>query len=501
MRVAIHLLRSVKRVKREPGEPALNFVGEPLPGHLLLLRPGSSFFKSQANRWTGNQPAGAKPELRVQLEHADDLPYALAAIGFIYTGELAGSPGTRELLGVRRLASFLGVKGCLEAVDTALLTVAQSGLMGVLRLYSRRELLPNGHDPAASALLPRLRAACREQLVKHAGNLQPDVSLSLPLQGGGSVKAGELLAWAFPDAPSMLSDPATKNQLLALPGAALEALLSSAGFAADSEDSVLLLLGCWFDANPATSSHRFKRLRRYVRLCQLSSVYFHGVLPLLKWFPVGAAELRFLCQYKEAPAGPLRQQLTDAGKAAGYALSSAWYSAFARPKCRSDAGRPYTWAVSKQTLELELSRSRRSSRDSPAFMRGAFSHGAKRVVARGFEWHLSLEDERGADKAGVYLYCTLPRVLGVGGADASALVGAACPGPCRAVVWRWRQDGGREEAFGFNFGSTHFQVGSAMGVATALLLQATPIDGASTAAARWQPFLRGDKVSGTLTWT
>ncbi|KAG2490615.1 hypothetical protein HYH03_011007 [Edaphochlamys debaryana] len=286
-----------KRVKAE--EVELDFIGDPLPGHLLILRPGSSFFKSQAERWSGvaKPPSDAELELRVPLEDPGDLRHALSTIGFTYTGEL-DVEGATDLLSVRRIASFLGVEGCLEAVDAALVARAQSGLHGVVELYACRQLLPGrDDDPAAAALLPALQAACREGLAK---SLRVPMA-TLPLPSGGSVKAGEVLAWAFPDAPSVLSDPATKRQLLALPAAALEALLSSESFGTDMEDTVLLLLAEWLSAHHGVAQNMtgvVERLCRCVRLSQLSSVYLHGVLPLVDWFPISPPELRFIQQYR-----------------------------------------------------------------------------------------------------------------------------------------------------------------------------------------------------------
>ncbi|KAG2490603.1 hypothetical protein HYH03_010995 [Edaphochlamys debaryana] len=365
-------------------------------------------------------PAGAIPELRVPLEDADDYPYAMSAIRFVYTGELDDS-GAFELLQTRRQASFLGVEGCPKAADAALVELARSRLSGVAELYACRQLLPDPeHDPAAAELRPRLKAACQEALVKRGGYKASEV---IKVTVGGSakaVKAGEVLAWAFPDAPSMFSNPATRKQLMALSSSALEALLSSEGFGTDVEDSVLLLLAEWL-ANKhmvrGTNADEGKRLCRCVRLCQLSSVYFHGVLPLIEWFPI-EEEFDYIAQYREVPDGPALAVLQQAGQRAGYDLTCDWYARSARPLGRSDAGHDYEWSFSREQLEAGLIR---PALESPlAKVVAINSFGGKdgvRLISRGFEWVPMLQWERFMEAAGFHFYPTLPGVLEVAPED------------------------------------------------------------------------------------
>ncbi|KAG2490600.1 hypothetical protein HYH03_010993 [Edaphochlamys debaryana] len=424
-----------KRLRMEDGERSQAVsMGNPLPGHLLILRPGSSFLKSQAERWAGEQTAGAKLELRVPLEDAGDYPYALSAVRFIYTGELDVGD-VAGLVRVRRLTAFLGVEGCPKAADAALVELARSRLSGVAELYACRQLLPDpDHDPAAAELRPRLRAACRERLVEETGSLAAGATFSVLGTTGGSVKEvklGEVLAWAFPDAPSVLSDPAARKQLLALSAAALEALLSSEGFGTDVEDTVLLLLAYWLKANRATSQEAKQRLCKCILLSCLSDTYTFAILPLLSWFPISPPELRFLQQYRYASPGPYKSRLDEAARGVGYDITSPWYSDSPRPRGRADAGVAYEWSIPEQKLEAELAKL--TAEDAAARhlqVNCIFANGASRLCAAGLQWYPGLSLHPGKDAAGCFLYNALPPALGINAADARTLVVAVCPGRC-----------------------------------------------------------------------
>ncbi|KAG2490601.1 hypothetical protein HYH03_010994 [Edaphochlamys debaryana] len=474
-----------------------------------MLRQGSLFFRAQAERhWTGEQEAGGKLELRVPLDHADCHRHALTAIRFMYTSELASSD-TAELLGVRRMASFLGVEGCVEAVDAALL--AQTRTLKALRrdvhgMHQCLRLLPDSDEgPAASALRSAFRAAFRAQLAAHPGGLPR----------GGQLMMGEVLAWAYSDAPSVLSDPVSRKQLLALSADAIEALLSNDTFATDNEDSVLLLLAEWLDAQSrwAVLPGTRKRLCRCVRLCQLSGVYLHGMLPLLEWFPVSAAELRFICQYREATDEWHALKLRAAAQKAGFDTSSAWYSRTARPRGRSDAGVPYEWIISREKMEAGAAKLLGRKKAKGIMLDATFTSGAKSVVACGFEWAPQLCMESAASRAaGAYLFCELPAALKltIKEGDAQALVGTASPGACTLAVFRGRgtEGGEREVAAAQEYASGHVPLGRGRGSGDALpLLPPQPLLGGAAAPAaaqavlaRWEPYLEDGKVCGCLAW-
>ncbi|KAG2491147.1 hypothetical protein HYH03_010588 [Edaphochlamys debaryana] len=376
------------------GRPARDVAS--LPAHQLVLTGGSPRFAAQAARWTqqelGSLGSASKPILRVPLGDEAEVPAAKAAVRFIYTGQL-GVSAASDLLRVRRLAAYLGVDGCVEQSDDALLDLlgpkegaAGSPLAAVSELYACRQLLPGrDDDPGAAGLTDALLAACRRLIAQHWG--QPATA-----GPGAGPSPTDLLVWLFPDAPSVLSDPGARQALLVLPPAALEALLGSEGFATDSEDSVLLMLAEWRCANltsgalsasvsddsvadsPAPSSSPTRRgccagggggpgggdggpLRRLcglVRLCHLGPSYLHGVLPLLlPWFPASREELLFVARYAAAAEGAQRQLMAEAA-AGRYRLPPAWTAAAPRPRGRADAGCAYAWAVRAEELAAAL---------------------------------------------------------------------------------------------------------------------------------------------------
>ncbi|GLC34552.1 hypothetical protein PLESTB_001249000 [Pleodorina starrii] len=451
---------------------------QPLPAHTFVLCGGSQRFAAQIDRWAAGDISGggARPEmlLRVPLDEPEDLPYALAAMQYMYTGrlpaELAGDAA--GLLRLRRQAAYLQVEGCTEACEQALLALVAppasaqqgprqrqqrdagagaSGLAGVWQLLCCRDLLL-----ASVALEPSfvrgLMQACRHQLVKHAAGSAAGRG-GLPPSGPG---LGEALAWAFGDAPSLLSDPRVTRQFCELPAVAIEAMLGSEALATDSEDTVLLMLLRWLQANaPAASVEVRRRLLRLVRLSQLSNTYLHRVAPLLlPTLGVSPQELRFLQEYAFAPDSQ-RARLRRAAEFR-YDMSSAWYAAAPRPAepgweegggggggCRS-----YEWHVdaaqlAKAGLGLELAAQQGCQK--PLYCRCAFANGAACVVARGFEWYPLLKlgggggAGRDADKVRVSLRGALPAALRLEACFETPTV--VSPGACRLAVYRGKGEG------------------------------------------------------------
>ena len=133
-----------------------------LPAHLLALWSGSALFRAQAERWPVQKavhvepvPAGGgteaatsaaaetagpapatqpqpqpppqpKAQLRAVLDAPSDLPYALAALRYLYTfglGHVTG--GAAELLHVRRLAGYLQIPECVAACEEALVALVE----------------------------------------------------------------------------------------------------------------------------------------------------------------------------------------------------------------------------------------------------------------------------------------------------------------------------------------------------------------------------------------
>ncbi|KAG2497339.1 hypothetical protein HYH03_004500 [Edaphochlamys debaryana] len=456
-------------------------VGSPFPGHTFMLCPGSSFFNSQAERWASDQPAGTKLELRVPLGSVDDPPHALAAIRFIYTDKLDVS-GAADLLNVRRLASFLGVEGCVEAAD---------------------------EDPGAAELLEELYKHSWEQLVAFQGP-----STAIYTAQGDRTALGELLAWALRDAPSVLNNPPAKAQALSLSASALEALLSSDAFATDDEASVLLLLAEWLAANPLTTPDIRAKLCRHIRLTHMSSVYLFGVLPRLqRWFELTAHELSLVHQCAALPAGPERERFhRESGTILGKPAPAAWFCAPARPRARSDEGRRYEWTVSREALEAMI-RTAQEARPlaaaappPPEYERttGRFVHGGRGIVAKGFEFFPFLSLRHRSDAAGLHLACLLPSSLQV---DLPGVQGFADPGPCRLTVWGQAADGSRRAAFEMVLRDGQ-RVGVNRSYRQALPLAALPratagLPGLAALGpvARWAAYLQGGQLSGSLEWT
>ncbi|PNH01929.1 hypothetical protein TSOC_012128 [Tetrabaena socialis] len=551
-----------------------NRVGDPLPAHRVLLCGGSAFLGAQAVRWSQQSVLG--PELRVPLSSLDDLPPAVAALRFLYTGSLGAAAITAaQLLQVRRQAAFLLLEACVEACDAALLAritaaaphhpklasgaaggcppaapgvasgtarptytvrrapgpsfpagsssaVAAGGddasLAGVAELHACRHLLPSAADSACGAALLR---ACRQQLAASQELCAQPVGMPC----GAPVSAAELLAWAFPDAPSLLCDPGARRQVEALPAAALEALLGSDGFATDDEATVLLLLAHWLGANTGVVSAVLReRLCRLVRLRQLGETYLRCVLPRLPWFPIAREELAFLEQYADAGgrANKRSRARGAAGSEAQYDTAGPWYCATARPGMRSDAGRPYEWRVGQEQLLTALrSGNCHGQQLGPFELVGSFYNGAQRLVSRGFEYRPILAQQEGGNEAHLSLQCALPDALGL---PASAQVAGLASTSAQLAVYRCPPAGGGEpssrEACGLRYdGDEPVPVGWGWSHHAVLPLeraervttlwgrqqQGRPLLPAATRLAAdplqgWGAYVSGGQISGYLVW-
>ncbi|KXZ55853.1 hypothetical protein GPECTOR_2g1404 [Gonium pectorale] len=462
--------------------------------HRLVVYAGSSYFRANAG-WSvqaGGQPSAAggaitggsdnwgssKPVLRVLLDRAEDRPHAEAAIRFMYTGQVDAASAA-DLLHTRRLAAYLQVEGCPEACEEALRLSATNSNGGALSVQ-----LPEANDDdALKAFVDSLRSACRLQLLQHSGS------------GGtmGDVSVGDLLGWAFPDVPSVLSDPELKGQVLRLSAAALEAMLSSGQLYTDSEDNVLLLLAEWLQANPQTTPEDRERLCKQVRLCQLSDTYLVHVVQLLDWFPLSTTNWRHLVQYRMELEGPKRSRLAAAAEGV-YDCSSPWHRGGPRPQSRWDRGKEYTWAIKREALVAAV-----TSGPRKGVLLSAFSYGKGAPLANGWEWRPFLKIQPEGDAAGVYLECIRPSALRINASD--PLVTVASPGNVRLAVHRWSQDGAREEVFSRRYAHQQVQVEVGWGCNEALPLQQRTA-GANPAepSAAWAAYLRDGEVRGTLVW-
>ncbi|KAG2489991.1 hypothetical protein HYH03_011620 [Edaphochlamys debaryana] len=464
------------------------------------------FKMSQAERWTAEQPAGSKRVLRVPLGSPDDLPHARSAIHFIYSDELDVSSAA-DVLRVRRVASYLGVEGCTEACDAALLALVRKAsaqpLEGLAEVYVCRKLLPDprGEDPTAAALLDSIRTAGQELLVAYKGT-----AAEITATGGSKVQLGELLTWAFQDAPGVLNDPATRGRARSLPLSCLEALLSCDAFATDDEASVLVLLAEWLGTNQGTAEDVRKRLCGCIRVCHLNSGYLTGVLPLLSWFPLTRVEHTLLCQSMAVPSGPFRDQFVKQATGADYKWPACWTSGAARPQGNSSVGRVHEWRIAQGNLAEKL---RGQAENGGLAVVGAFN-GTSGLIYKGFEFYPHLQLKQRQDEAGVFLYCRLPSCLKP--SRVPTVVAVASPGNCRLTTWKWAEgsDGTveRKTAHGFTYREWKncMRVGCGLGFPDALPLLPAPAAAATPGAAapdplaRWAPYLHEGKISGSLQW-
>ncbi|PNH03736.1 hypothetical protein TSOC_010176 [Tetrabaena socialis] len=441
----------------------------------------------QAERWTPEQQqAGSKPELRVPLGSPEDLPHALSALRFMYTGKVDGSSAA-QLLQMRRQAAYLLVEGCVEACDAALLARVSSGaaqqpaegvgssssssLAPVIELFACRHLLPEPEESGGDALITALLRACRQQLVLHGGGLAEVVGAAGQSAIGGSGSLGELLAWAFRDAPSLLCDPDTRQQMEVLPAAAIEALLGSDSFATDDEAT-------------------------------LSEDYLLGTLPFIPWFPISREEHAFLCQHVSAAARDASKRARLEESAAGrYDTSSPWYAAGARPCRRSDLNHRYGWHIKQEDL-LAMEAAQKTKKT----LSGSFDNGAASgLVSHGFEWQPFIHSKAEDETAGVYLDCSMPAALCIP-ANSKRIISLASTS-ARLVVHRWGGEDGssREVAHVNRFlrSKDYMKVGKGLGKASALPLAPRLNAGMQGGDGMvplhmWGPYLHEGKLTGSL---
>ncbi|GLC68294.1 hypothetical protein PLESTF_000673000 [Pleodorina starrii] len=507
-----------------------------LPAHTFVLCGGSERFQAQIDRWGQEQAASGAlpPVLRVPLDDPADLPHALAAIKFMYTGKIDPSD-LPTLLRVRRLAAYLQVEGCAEACDAALIASIQAStpgqppprkpsqkqqqaqqqtgwanLAGVLQVYHHRDLLRTELEPAAWR---KVLHACRKQLGEQAalvapaqqqqeqqqqqqqqqqGEVAPAGAEPPPTNAdGGPPSLGQLLAWAFGDAPALMSDPKARHQMEDLPAAAMEVLLGCDSFATDDEATVLLMVLTWLTANGySVAPEPRKRLLKLVRLCMLNKTYLFRILPMLsQTVGISIEELRFLQEYSFSSA----DQQASMRKAAGnrYDFKSGWYATAWRPdphdqadggggsgeggSGRSANGR-YDWHIDAEEALRETAVQQQQPRTGRLAV-GSFSGGLSRVVLNGFEWYPAVRCAGGQAAAGIYLYSSLPSVLELNGLSLREAAVLVQPGPCRLELYKWRgeeEGGGRQVAWRGAFTDHCAAIGAGIGFDTAWPLTAQP---------------------------
>ncbi|GFR41789.1 hypothetical protein Agub_g2551, partial [Astrephomene gubernaculifera] len=368
--------------------------------HQLVLSNASEWLASQLERCSsstgaselgcGGLPAAStsdrRPVLRIPLPSEAEVPSARSAIRFAYTGDVDAA-SIREALQVRRQAVRLQIKGCTAACDDiiqAKLSAAAAATAGAVSGASSSQQAGGSSSNAAAggggAGGNSSRGISAQQLpavleLYACEALWPD---SCKNNGGGAdaddgpsfaailEAAKPQLVSYFGDALRVLNTPPLRQQLLALPAVAVEALLESDSFGTDSESSVLLLLAAWMKVNYGkTDTATRKRLCRQVRLVQLSRPYLGFILPALArdhelspqlpagWFPISVTEAAFIAHVAGAPSEHERTELLK-GAFDFYDVFQPSYNTTARTQSLPPRDLTCCWHVPQRLLERAL---------------------------------------------------------------------------------------------------------------------------------------------------
>ncbi|GIM08279.1 hypothetical protein Vretimale_12254 [Volvox reticuliferus] len=292
------------------GRGDLVIVGDPLPGHQLVLRFASEHFGAQLKQWdakkfrngtseqSGPAPAtvDGRPVLRVNLSQEEEEPSARTAIRYAYTGDVQ-TASIREALEIRRQAVNLRIKGCAAAcMEIVKAKFAEASNTAVIN-YSMT-LVDGGSSPTRGgcdagtsligtaatgsqpALLPQLPPHPVLELYA-CEVLWPDLAHEPEFESILQSAKPQLIHY-FGNVLQTLNSCGLRQQFLKLPPTAVEVLLESDDFGTDSESSILLLLATWMEANYVTiDACTCERLCRQVRLVQLSRPYLCSILPML----------------------------------------------------------------------------------------------------------------------------------------------------------------------------------------------------------------------------
>ncbi len=442
----------------------IRFVGDPLPAHKIILILASTFFEAKLQNacWQGTAPeargalqggsaqadsdprpqckmqktdarsevpstassggcqgaaVSALPEVHVPLSSEDEEPIARQAIEYIYTGRLSADLGFEALLRVRQQACYLGVKHCPQACDQAMLAWLQAG-----EEQGQQQQQEGGSTSTGAAPSPRAVVAY------HSHALFPEPGTSADPASFDAVRSAlaKQLVSHFGDAVAALTRPDLYRQLLQLPAVAVRELLAADDFGTDSEDSVLLLLACWLEAQEeeqGVSAATRAELCGLVRLHRLGRTYLHHVLPAYESIDISRTELGFLLRYVGADA----KEKEDMLRVDPQRELSPWYCSPARRQAVPEEGRTIEWSISREELEQGL---REMVEDqevayvdaSVGASAAALASGCQDLLACGLYWWVS-----------VYLD---PKLMDPDGKDAAA-------GPGAAAIWLTCRPSGR----------------------------------------------------------
>lgn len=234
----------------------------------------------------------------ITAEDEVDVSTAEVCLRFMYTGSLPSTAQPAQLLAIYRMADYLGIMECCAACMSALclvqpqeLSVADAALIG----YS-----DNVPEDMRSVQLKRL---CLHAILHHLG-----------------------------DVVEVMRSEELTHYWCELPVPALLDLLRSDMLATDSEDSVVAAVSVWADHQASIPVHQQQQLVAELRLLQLSSTFFHYVLPLLAWCHedvLPAFTLLRLAAYVQGDSAAKNFASRTASK--GQPMPVAWTSTTPRP--------------------------------------------------------------------------------------------------------------------------------------------------------------------------
>ncbi|KAG2437759.1 hypothetical protein HYH02_011135 [Chlamydomonas schloesseri] len=383
-------------------------IGEPLPAHTVVLCLASERFQTQVERWSDDsavagpsgmrlavlgtaseagqeqrqqqqecggtqpvpQPQQRPPllELRVPLGSEEELPAALAAIQFAYTGHIeAGS--IREVLQVRQQADYLQMKGCVEACVAAVKQKLAAGAAAKAAATARQQGsqgnsgASNGSGSSVSAGGGSGAAASAKPPVLElftCTHLWPDPEQE-PAFAALLAEAKPQLVAHFGDALAVLNKDKLYDQMLELSAVGLEALLESDDFGTDNESSVVLVLAEWMETNyGSTDAATRRRLCGLLRLAQCSRAYTDWVLPALAldhllhpdtqagWFPITPQQAGCVTHY--ATAEDIEREGLLRNVRDPPCCPEAWFSPTCRRQCLPSDGVAFNLTVKREEL-------------------------------------------------------------------------------------------------------------------------------------------------------
>ncbi|GLC40800.1 hypothetical protein PLESTF_001038700 [Pleodorina starrii] len=483
--------------------------GPPLPAHSVVLDLASERFRTQ---------------LRIPLGNEAEVPAARAAIRFAYTGEVPADSSVRQVLELRRQGAYLQISGCVAACDEVL-AAKVSG--------SSRATVASSHVEGGSNKRARTSEEAPQQPPAYLQLFESEVlwpdPQAEPSFGAALATGKRSLVAHFRNSLAALNTPSLRQQLLALPAVALEALLGSDEFGTDGEASVLLMLALWMRINADKAEPAVRqRLCRTVRLAHLGRPYLSLILPALAadhekdpeapagWFS-GASVLEAAAVTNFASAAAREKEIVLSELPA--ALES--LRASPRPQCiPPSGGLTFSWHIPKEDL---LQAVRELQPGSAQDVYGAFDHEPHLawylqhgVFAWGFEWRVFIQVTGGQSTGGVFLQCGLPWALKRAGSrlGIEGVLPRTTAVPISASLVVHRRQGGavRNVQNTFHSPQDFVKVGTGWGWSTMLPLKdqqqqqqqdATGNTAAAVAAAdplaAWVEYLADGKVSGTLT--